>query len=143
VRHLVVLLLLGGCLGVASDGGSRPAVTPMLSELPTDPEKRDAILNQANDTHGPEGRRTASKKQRKVETTAAFAAAIIGSAFSKTQNVTLGTATTVDENRLFEKAPQRRPNGAGSGSGSGSGSDSAAPAETPDAGQLLPWVKLK
>ena len=128
-------------MGVASDGNSRPAVTPMLSELPADPQKRDAILDQANDTHGPEGRRTASKKQRKVETTAAFAAAIIGSAFSKTQNVTLGTATTVDENHLFEKTPQRRPDGAGSGSGSGSGS--AAPAETPDAGELMPWVKLK
>ena len=143
MRHVLVLLLFAGCFAGVLGANSRPAVTPKLSELPGDPGKRDAILDQANDTHGPEGRRTASKKQLKAETAAAFAAAIVGQAFSKTQNVTLGTGTAIDENHLFEKANRtRRPGGAPDGSGSGSGS--AAPPESPvETGQLLPWIKLK
>ncbi len=141
MRPVLLLLLLGGCLAGVLDANSRPAVTPKLSELPGDREKRDAVLDSANDTNGPEGRRTASKKQRKAETIGAFAAAIVGSAFSKTQNVTLGTATAVDENRLFEKAkPARRPSSESDGSGSGSAAPEAPPAET---GPLLPWIKLK
>ncbi|CAN5866695.1 hypothetical protein BH11MYX3_BH11MYX3_27990 [soil metagenome] len=138
MRHVLLLMLLGGCIAGTLDANSRPAVTPKLSELPGDPGKRDAILDQANDTHGPEGRRTASKKQRKVETVAAFAAALVGSAFSKTQNVTLGTAAAIDEDSLFQKRQAKRPNAA-TGAGSGSGSGSAAPTE-PDSesGQLLP-----
>lgn len=126
------------------DANSRPAVIPKLSELPGDPGKRDAILDQANDTHGPEGRKTGSKKQRQAETLGAYAAAIIGSAFSKTQNVMLGTATTIDEDRLFQRKVANRPNAASNGAGSGAGSSSAAPTD-PDSesGQLLPWIKLK
>ncbi len=146
VRHVLVLLLCGGCFAGVLDANSRPAVTPKLSELPGDPGKRDAILDQANDTHGPEGRRTASKKQRKAETVAAFAAAIVGQAFSKTQNVTFGTATSIDEDSLFQKSQRRRPAGTANGSGSGSGSGSPAPDPTEppaETGELLPWIKLK
>lgn len=131
------------------DANSRPAVTPKLSELPADPGKRDAILDQANDTHGPEGTPKLSGRQHKVETQAAFLAAIIGSAFSKTENVTLGTATIIDENDLGPGTSRTRAQGS-----SVVNTNPAAPGETPPPaatppaetspppGQLLPWIKL-
>lgn len=144
------IVLFAGCFAAAGGGGgsSRPAVTPMLSELPQDPQKRDAILDSANNTDGGPERRTISKKQKKAETIGAFAAAIIGSAFSKTQNVTLGTATAIDENDMFEKDKKAKKPAAGSGSGSGSGSDDIKTQtdeqkEAQKAGQLMPWIKLK
>ena len=111
------MLLFGGCLGGTLDANSRPAVTPKLSELPDDPGKRDAVLDQSHE-----------------------AAGLVGEAFSKTQNVTLGTQTTIDENHLFEKTRARRPGG---GSGDQAGS-AATPEPAPaDPSQLTPWVKLK
>ena len=134
------MLLFGGCLGGTLDANSRPAVTPKLSELPDDPGKRDAVLDQSHEAAGPEHRKGMTKKERKAETMAAFAAALVGEAFSKTQNVTLGTQTTIDENHLFEKTRARRPGG---GSGDQAGS-AATPEPAPaDPSQLTPWVKLK
>lgn len=149
MRTLLVAIALGGCFGgVVGGGNSRPAVTPMLSELPGDANKRDAILDSANGTAGPEHRKGQTKKERKAETTAAFAAAIIGSMFSTTQNTTIGTSTMIEENSLVEKPQAHRPRGAGSGEGSGAGSGSSdeaspPPPEQPKAGELTPWVKLK
>lgn len=114
----------------------------MLSELPQDPEKRDAVLDSANNTDGGPERRRVSKKQKKAETIGAYAAAIVGAAFSKTQNVTLGTATQIDENALFEKQ-HKKPSGSGSGSGSGSADEIKTTTEEPPPGQLMPWIKLK
>ncbi len=48
----------------------RPAVIPKLSELPSDPERRNAVLDSAHAEPGPENR-PVSKKARKVETAAA------------------------------------------------------------------------
>jgi len=121
------------------DANGRPAVIPKLSELPADPGRRDAVLDSANDTSGPERRRI-SRKQRKAETVAAFAAAIVGEAFSKTKNVTFGTATTVDENSLFEKSRKQRQEPAAPGTTAPA--DPSQP-QDPPAGQLLPWIKLK
>ena len=78
---MLCLLLVGGCFGKL-DANGRPSVIPKLSELPTEAEKRDAILDQSGNTTGPENGKGLTKKQRKVVTTAAFAAAIIGSMFS-------------------------------------------------------------
>src|SRR5439155_19858605 len=99
----------GGCGGTASGaiGPTRPAVMPMLSELPTDAEKRDAILDQSAQTAGPEQRQGMTVKERKAETAAATAAAILGSIFSKTSSVTVGTATVLEENAVI--APQAAP----------------------------------
>lgn len=121
-------LFLSGCLAGSLDANSRPAVIPMLSELPTDPVKRDAILDQSGDTTGPEHGKSLTKKERKVVTTAAFAAAIVGQMFSKTQNITLGAATTIDENDLGPKPAPTRP----------AAPDPDAPAPT----VLVPWVPL-
>src|SRR5215510_1807776 len=103
MRALFVLALLGGCAG-----STRPAVLPKLSELPLDPGKRDAVLDSANAEPGPEQRKPLPPKMRKAETAAATAAAIIGSAFSKTKTVTLGVLNPVDENRLFAPPPPPR-----------------------------------
>jgi hypothetical protein len=127
---LVLVLAVCGCVGGVLDGNSRPAVIPKLSELPSDPEKRDAVLDRSHE------------KERKAETIAAFAAALVGEAFSSSHSVTLGTSSTVDENQLFEKTRPARAPAAGSGSGSNAGSG-ATNEPAPDASQLTPWIKLK
>ncbi|HWO19175.1 MAG TPA: hypothetical protein VNO30_10370 [Kofleriaceae bacterium] len=153
MRALVILALLGGCAG-----RSRPAVIPMLSELPADPQKRDAVLDNAVAQPGPEQRKPLPPKLHKIETAAATAAAILGGLFSKTKSVTLGAASLVDENRLFAPPPKRAAR-TGSGSGTGSGTDngsengnsdsdgdkqpSAAPEPDVPAGNLVPWVQIK
>jgi hypothetical protein len=140
MRVLVVLALLGGCAG-----GARPAVIPMLSELPRDPQRRDAVLDSAVSQPGPEQRKPLSPKWRKVETAAATAAAIIGGLFSKSKSVMLGGASLVDENRLFKRPPGRRPSGAGEGEGEGEGEEkpSSPPSLDVPATDLVPWVRLK
>jgi hypothetical protein len=131
MRTLAVVLLLQGCFAASTGGGnSRPGVMPMLSELPGDAEKRDAILDQSGQTAGPEHRKGQTVKERKAETFAATAAAILGSAFSKTQNVTLGGATTF---------------GGGDAKPSRSQQDDKAAPNAPiesDGKKLVPWIKL-
>ena len=162
MRALVALVLLGGCVGGGSSGAgpgaagsTRPAVMPMLSELPTDPEKRNAILEQSAQTAGPEQRKGMTTKERKAETAAATAAAILGSIFSKTSSVTLGTATLVDENQLVapQPGPGPRKRGATGKDGTpgaapeGSGEPAGKPDPADDPGtsnaDLIPWIKLK
>ena len=106
---------------------------PMLSELPGDADKRNAILDSSTQDAGPEHRKGMSKKARKAETAAATAAAILGSAFSKTQNVTLGRAGTFDENRII--APDTMP----AAPKPAAGTDGNATTEKPS----VPWIKLE
>lgn len=131
--RFVLALLLGGCLAGSLDANSRPAVIPKLSELPEDHAQRDAVLDQSHETAGPEQRKGMTKTERKVETAAAYAAAIIGDMFSSDHNVTFGVAfdEKVDHSQLHREE-----------AGSGSGSGSAAVVEPPS-GDLMPWVKLK
>lgn len=160
MRALWALVLLGGCFtaGSSGGGGSRAGVMPMLSELPTDATKRDAILDSSNTAAGPEHRKGMTVKERKAETAAATAAAIIGSMFSKTQSVTIGSASTFDENQLSgaRALPLPRPTANGT-------DDAPVDPAAPDAGQpgvvkpaappptdpapsnadLIPWIKLK
>ncbi len=146
MRALIVLALLGACVG---GGSTRPAVIPMLSELPADPQKRDLVLDSANSQPGPEHRKPLPPKQHKAETAAATAAAIIGGLFSKTKNVTLGGASVVDENRLFAPAPVTPPRREASGEegdreGEGDDKKSAVPPELHERpADLVPWVRLK
>jgi len=121
---------LGGCLAGSLDANSRPAVIPKLSELPEDHAQRDAVLDQSHETAGPEQRKGLTKKERKIETAAALAAAIIGDAFSSDHNVTIGVSTDTDPVKPYEDPD----------AGSGSGSGSATPVEPTE---LMPWVKLK
>ena len=120
----LALLVLTGCLGGQLDANLRPAVQPKLSELPGESEKRDTILNQANTTPGPETpRKQLSGNWRKIETGAAFIAAFLGAAASKTKNVTLGFALTLDP-----EADTPRP--------------TPPPVEPVDSTKLVPWVPL-
>src|SRR5262245_634790 len=121
MRALVVLAVLAGCAGRA-----RPALIPMMSELPADPQKRDAVLDSAVAQPGPEQRKPLPPKQRMAETAAATAAAILGGLFSKSKNVTLGVGSPVDENRLFAPPPPRRPARHGDGDGHGDGDEQPA-----------------
>ena len=123
MRRLAVVVVLSGCFGQL-DSNMRPAVQPKLSELGEEAGKRDAILNQAGTTPGPELPRQQLKgKWRTIETGAAFAAALLGVAASKTSNVTLGIAVTIDP---VDDAPKPTP-------------PPAPPAST---SQLLPWIPL-
>ncbi|MBC7977936.1 MAG: hypothetical protein H7138_23390 [Myxococcales bacterium] len=116
----------------------------MLSELPNDAAKRDAVLDSANNVAGPEQRPGMTAKERKVETAAATAAAILGSMFSSTQSATLGSSTQFDENQLL--APHPMPSASPASGKGGEGGAPAAP-DTSDPGpsnaDLIPWIKLK
>lgn len=106
---------------------------PMLSELPGDAEKRNAILDQSGQTPTPEMRKGQTKKERKAETAAATAAAIIGSAFSTTQNVTIGATTVFDEGDIVHPQPPQPPR-----------KDTSDEPAAKDGTEkpLVPWVKL-
>lgn len=124
------LVLSTACIG----SSVRPAVIPKLSEMPADPGRRDAVLDSSVTTPGAEQRRGMTKRQRKVESAAATAAAALGLLFSKTSNVTLGAAGNFDENRLFEdrEQPPRQT--------TEEPKETAAPVENPR--ELVPWVRL-
>jgi hypothetical protein len=145
MRVLAILVLLGGCLGVGSTGGSRPAVIPMLSELPGDSTKRDAVLDSANATAGPEHRQGMTSKERKAETAAATAAAILGSMFSHTTSVTLGTATVFDENQLDAPHAVPPPQPSSSEKADDAAKPDARPTDDvgPSNADLIPWIKLR
>jgi hypothetical protein len=147
MRTLLALVLLGGCVGGGSGGsGGRPAVMPLLSELPGDPVKRDAVLDSASVTAGPEHRKGMTSKERKAETAAATAAAILGNMFSSTSSVTIGTASEFDEQKLLAPhtlAPLQTPAPA-----SDAGTPEPAPIHDGDDrgssnADLIPWIKLK
>jgi hypothetical protein len=141
MRTALAVVLLSGCLSAGSaagTGATRPGVMPMLSELPSDPARRDAILDSSNAVAGPEQRKGSTVKERKAETAASTAAAILGSMFSKTQNVTLGAASAFDEGPVAP-LPSPVPQTAG---------DPADPANPPapiDTSNvdLIPWIKLR
>jgi len=143
MRALLALVLLGGCFGGstgASSGASRPGVMPLLSELPGDATKRDAVLDSANAAAGPEQRKGMTRKERKAETAAATAAAIIGGMFSSTQSVTLGSATVFDENALVAPSAGGSPTpGAPATAAPGAPDGDSGPSNA----DLIPWIKLK
>jgi hypothetical protein len=155
MRALLALVLLGGCFGGGSGGAVRPAVIPMLSELPGEPNKRDAVLDQASATAGPEHRKGQTAKERKAETAAATAAAILGGIFSKSANVTLGAASKFDENQIIapEAVPRAHPAGKADDAAkpgaakpdaeTGEAKPDAAPPSTEPNTDLIPWIRLK
>lgn len=142
MRAVLAVFLLTGCFSASSGTGSgstRPAMMPMLSELPADPAKRDAILDSSTTVAGPEQRQGMTVKERKAETAAATAAAILGSLFSKTENVTLGTATVFDEGALAPLPAPPRPPGS-----TDDPAETAKPAPSePSNKDLIPWIKLR
>lgn len=130
VRSLILIGL------VACAGPMRPAVIPKLSELPSEPERRNGILNSAHVEPGPEQKPT-SKKAQKAEGYAATAAAVLGLMLSDHENVTLGVASSIDENLLFEDAQPKRKQE------SKREDEKAEPPIEHDGQPLVPWVRLK
>jgi hypothetical protein len=142
MRTVLAVVLLAGCFSAGSGTGSgstRPGVMPMLSELPADPARRNAVLDSASTVAGPEQRKGLTVKERKAETAAATAAAILGGLFSKTQNVTIGTATVFDEGAL---APLPVPSPPPESTDPPDDAGKPPPADTSNK-DLIPWIKLR
>src|SRR5205085_6418508 len=95
-----VMILLCACAG-----STKPAVIPKLSELPVEAQRRDAVLDSAHAQPGPE-QQPKTKKERKAETYAATAAAVIGWLMSDSENVTLGVSSSIDETGIEPVEPQ-------------------------------------
>lgn len=142
MRSLVVAAVLfavgcGGARAGSGAGGSGPgiAVMPNLTELPGDPGKRDAVLDQSNARPGPEHSRQnlSSPKARRAETYAATAAAILGDIFSTTHNVVFGGGGSFDENAIIDGKPLAVPR---------TKTEADEKEKDGPAGQLVPWVRL-
>lgn len=129
MRSLIFTLLVG-CAGPM-----HTAVIPKLSELPSEPERRNGILDGAHVQPGPEQKPT-SKKAQKAEGYAASAAAILGLMLSDHENVTLGGAAAIDENKLFEDSQPKRKADAKTDD------EKSKPDVTTDE-PLVPWIRLK
>jgi hypothetical protein len=155
MRAILVVLLAGACGGsgkgkIRGVEETQPGVLPMLSELPQNPENRDAVLDSANQVAGPEHRKGFTKKERKAETAAALGAAILGGILSKTSNVTIGTQTKFDENTMIaphaaKKQPKSKQADGKDGDEKKKG-EGEGEAQSPDLepqGPLVPWIKLK
>jgi hypothetical protein len=135
---VLLVIVLGGC------GASRPAVIHKLSELPADSGRRDAVLDAGNVTNGPEtqGQPKLKPPERRAATGAAFAAAIIGSMLSTTENVTLGGASTIEETDLVLPARAAPPPVVVDEDKDTDKTD-AGKTPAPPASDLVPWVRLK
>lgn len=129
LRSLLLVAALGGCYGGYVDANLHPAVAPKLSELPDD--KRDATLDAAAARPNPEQRRKdLTPRARKLELAAAIMAAIIGDASSHSHNVTIGLGSEFDETGNLHTRHTTRP------------PETARLLLAPDAGALVPWVKV-
>jgi hypothetical protein len=126
-----VLILFCAC------AGSKPAVIPKLSELPVEAQRRDAVLDTAHAQPGPE-QQPKTKKERKAETYAATAAAVIGWLMSDSENVTLGIGSTIDETGIepVETQSQREARE------EAAKTPPPKPLERGDE-PLVPWIELK
>jgi hypothetical protein len=99
VRVLLFCLACSACVAA-----EHPAVIPNLSALPEDGTTRDAIVDSSFSQPSAEQQPT-TPEGRKLETTAATAAAILGMMFSKTDNVSLGARLDTDDSI----GPKRHP----------------------------------
>ena len=136
MRGLPLLLLVVACggpgKGTDTFGEGQIATSPTLSELPSDPGERDALLHAAQARPGPEQRQGMSKRERKVERGAAIGAAILGEIFSRSPNATVDWCWCATH-----EAP-------GPWSPTSATKEAARPVEpvaTPSA-DLVPWVTL-
>ena len=121
-RCLLLIALLTGCV-------ARPAVivAPNLAQLPSDDQRRNALISSAAVRPGAERRKPLSRTERKVVTAAATAAAVVGYLFSSSRNVTVGVGMVIDV------APPARPAASG---------PADEPEPVPSALELVPWVRF-
>ncbi|MEJ7596664.1 MAG: hypothetical protein WKG01_02040 [Kofleriaceae bacterium] len=126
---VLVVVTAVGCAGSA-----RPAVIPTMTQMPAESEKRDHLLDSAGARPTAESRKSQTPKERKAETAAATAAAVVGWLMSSSENVVLGASAPIDENRLFEDH-QARPV-----PGPAPTEHDATPSDRPAV--LIPWIDL-
>jgi hypothetical protein len=136
-RVRVILFCLACSACVAAE---HPAVIPNLTALPEDGTTRDAIVDSSFFQPSAE-QQPATPEGRKLETTAATAAAILGMMFSKTDNVSLGARLDVDDSAGPKRHPlatdarrdnEQKPN-----------AHPAAPEPPPPrSNELVPWIHV-
>ena len=99
MRCLALLALLSA---TACAGPVRPAASSTLSAVPDAPEEKAEHLENRTQRPTAESRQSLSETERKVETAAATAAAIIGIIFSESPNVVVGAEAPFDENKIID-----------------------------------------
>ena len=131
---MIHVVLLGIWLPAACAGNTKPTVLPRIDSLPGEHVAREQRIESTAARPGPEHAKGKTRKWQQVETTAATAAAILGSIFSTTKTVTVGVSTSIDENELVDPGYRDRARREG---------DKKAPEpETYNPTQLTPWVDL-
>ena len=133
MRGVIHIVLLGTCLPGCA-GNTKASVLPRIDSLPGEHVAREQRIESTEARPGPEHTQGKTRKWQQVETTAATAAAILGSIFSTTKTVTVGVSTSLDENELVDPGYQDRAR---------RDKDKPAEPETYDPTQLTPWVDLR
>ena len=100
-----------------------------MTQMPLEAEKRDHLLDSSVARPTAESRKPLTARERKAETAAATAAAVIGWLMSSNENTMLGVSMGVDENQIIEQH-QAKPKPA----------TPAAPVDKPAV--LIPWIDL-
>jgi hypothetical protein len=144
-RLILALALFAACGGGSSKNGyvdtsPKPAVTPVLSELPDG--KRDQVLDSAQARPDPEQRRRdLGPKGAKAEEHAAFGAAILGEILSDHHNADVGFQNQFDETGQLQKMKHAHP--PEQNDPSNPPGPVTQPIEpTPAGTALVPWVKV-
>lgn len=131
-RGVILIVLLGTWLPACA-GNTKATVLPRIDSLPGEHVAREQRIESTEARPGPEHTQGKTRKWQQVETTAATAAAILGSIFSTTKTVTVGVSTSIDENEIVDPGYQGRAR---------RGEEKAAEPEVYDPNQLTPWVQL-
>ena len=118
------VVMAAGCAGPAQLG-----VSPSMTEMPIEAERRDHLLDTATARPTAESRKPLTRRERKAQTAAATAAAVVGWLMSSHPNTVLGVSGPIDENLIFQDH-RRRP--------------TPDPARTPEERPpvLIPWIDL-
>ena len=73
-----------------------------MTQMPVETGKRDHLLDTASARPTVESRRQLTRRERKAETVAATAAAVVGWLMSSNENTVLGVGGPIDENLIFQ-----------------------------------------
>jgi hypothetical protein len=100
-----------------------------MTQMPVEAEKRDHLLDSSGARPTAESRKPLTARERKAETAAATAAAVVGWLMSSSENTVLGVSSSIDENRIVEEH-QAKPKPTAP----------QAPVDRPAV--LIPWIDL-
>ena len=100
-----------------------------MTQMPLEAEKRDHLLDSSVAPPPAESRKPLTARERKAETAAATAAAVIGWLMSSNENVMLGASMSVGENQIVEEHQAK--------------AKPATPAPVDKPAVLIPWIDLR